>query len=530
MMGSWIIFLFLLTWSGTLCHGQNLSLEDCESSNPLICGSTNSGGDKIAVCLAKENSKGHILHTKTKCLSPNTVLGKKLSVHNCRCCEEEKGARPSPGYCPNQEPPTQEPTTLPPSSSTMSPVDNPLSIGDCESYNPKVVCGTTSWGPDKYAVCFSKTNSKGVARYRTKCVNPNKVISGKTSVHNCGCCEEESGGKKTPGYCQPASTPNYCACPTCTQDVWDSLADQFSCGARIEWLQSSYGITEKEACMKVAGREFPIPCGPCNTFICDPQTQRILPEPDDIMTLVWSDEFDQEDGTAPDSTKWKYDIGGNGWGNFEQQYYTDDLQNAFVQDGILHIRAAAATSNGNYNNDYTSARLVSKGQGDFLYGRFRVRVRLSDCTAVGTWPAVWMLPTDNLYGIWPLSGEIDIMEHVGYNAGAIHGSLHTQSYNGMIGTQKTSGIHLTDDPNDWHVYDVMWTPDRIEFAVDNLVFHEYTRPDDFTFAEWPFDQRFHLLMNVAVGGSWGGKEGVDADAFEGDGQVLEIDWVRVYQF
>ena len=123
------------------------------------------------------------------------------------------------------------------------------------------------------------------------------------------------------------------------------------------------------------------------------------------------------------------------------------------------------------------------------------------------------------------------MEHVGYNAGAIHGSLHTQSYNGMIGTQKTSGIHLTnDDFNDWHIYDVMWTPDRIEFAVDNLVYNEYTRPDDFTFAEWPFDQRFHLLMNVAVGGSWGGKEGVDADAFEGDGQVLEIDWVRVYQY
>jgi len=328
----------------------------------------------------------------------------------------------------------------------------------------------------------------------------------------------------------------YCSCPTCTQEIWDTVASDFSCGARIEWLQStsSYTTTETEACMKVAGREFPIPCGPCNTFICDPQTQRILPEPndDDATTpLAWYDEFDQEDGTAPDPTKWKYDIGGNGWGNFEQQYYTNDLHNAFVRDGILHIRAAATTT-GNYNNAYTSARLVSRGLGEnFRYGRFRARVRLSNCTAVGTWPAVWMLPTDNLYGIWPLSGEIDIMEHVGYNAGVIHGSLHTQSYNGMIGTQKTSGIHLTDDDfNDWHVYDVMWTPDRIEFAVDNLVYHEYTRPDDFTFAEWPFDQRFHLLMNVAVGGSWGGKEGINATAFEGDGQVLEIDWVRVYQY
>ena len=128
----------------------------------------------------------------------------------------------------------------------------------------------------------------------------------------------------------------------------------------------------------------------------------------DPATLVWADEF-EVDG-SPDLTKWTYDIGGGGWGNSELQYYTDRLDNVYISGGILHIRAVKEVFG---QNEYTSTRMVSRELGDWQYGRFRVRARLQDCTARGTWPAIWMLPTNSVYGGWPDSGEIDIMEHVG---------------------------------------------------------------------------------------------------------------------
>ena len=236
------------------------------------------------------------------------------------------------------------------------------------------------------------------------------------------------------------------------------------------------------------------------------------------QTPVWQDEFDYEG--APDPGKWGYDLGGDGWGNNELQYYTDKPANAFVGDGLLTI--VAHRQRVNRRNDYTSARLVSRGRGDFLYGRIEFRARLP--VGRGTWGALWMLPTDNRYGGWPRSGEIDIMEHVGHDPGRVHVTVHTQAYNHKVGTQRGQATLVEGASQSFHRYRVDWTPERIEGFIDDApafaFANEGTGPD-----AWPFDQRFHLLMNLAVGGDWGGAEGVDAAAFPA---WMEVDYVRVY--
>ena len=146
-------------------------------------------------------------------------------------------------------------------------------------------------------------------------------------------------------------------------------------------------------------------------------------EIDENWLLVWSDEFDAPD---IDMTKWSYEVGtGNwGWGNGEAQYYTDNSNNSFIEDGKLIIKAIRQSYSG---SDYTSARMVTKNKGDWTYGRIEVRAKLPAGT--GTWPAIWMMPTDSEYGGWPDSGEIDIMEHVGFDPGAIHATCHNDTYN-----------------------------------------------------------------------------------------------------
>lgn len=231
---------------------------------------------------------------------------------------------------------------------------------------------------------------------------------------------------------------------------------------------------------------------------------------------VWADEFNYTG--MPDSSRWSYDTGGHGWGNNELQYYCDS-GNAWVNGSELVITASPENYKG---MRYTSARLVSKGKGDFLYGRFEARAKLP--AGLGTWPAIWMLPTDWRYGGWPRSGEIDIMEHVGYDPEKVHISVHTKAYNHIDGTQKTAFRQVPSAMDGFHVYRVDWMPELIEGYIDDqLLFsfrNEHKRPD-----EWPFDQRFHWLLNVAVGGNWGGKNGVNPQAFPAS---LLIDYVRVY--
>lgn len=232
---------------------------------------------------------------------------------------------------------------------------------------------------------------------------------------------------------------------------------------------------------------------------------------------AWQDEF--EGSGAPDPDKWGYDLGGDGWGNNELQFYTDDQDNAFVRDGLLHVVARREAQGG---RDYTSARLVSKGKGDFLYGRIEARAKLP--SGRGTWPAIWMLPTDWTYGGWPKSGEIDIMEHVGYDPERVHISVHTQAYHHSIGTQKTATRIIKGAMDGFHVYRVDWTPQWIRGYIDDVPMFAFQNEGKGADV-WPFDQRFHVLLNLAVGGNWGGKEGVDNAVFPA---TLQVDWVRVY--
>ena len=242
---------------------------------------------------------------------------------------------------------------------------------------------------------------------------------------------------------------------------------------------------------------------------------QLLAQDSSCSYLVWIDEFDYS-GT-PDPNKWGYDIGGGGWGNQEIQTYTDSRNNSWVENGKLFIKAIKN------HEGWTSARMITKFKGDWLYGRIEVKAKLP--SGRGTWPAIWMLPTDWEYGTWPSSGEIDIMEHVGYDPGVVHGTIHTEAYNHSIGTQKGGRIVVEDASSNFHVYAIEWTTDSIHWFVDDQLYFSLNNEKK-TFKEWPFDKRFHLLLNIAIGGSWGGAQGIDPNLTEA---VMEIDYVKVFQ-
>lgn len=237
-------------------------------------------------------------------------------------------------------------------------------------------------------------------------------------------------------------------------------------------------------------------------------------------TPSWQDEFSYTG--LPDSTKWGYDIGGSGWGNNELEYYTKDLKNAHVENGVLSIEALRENVG---SRRYSSARMVTKGKAEWLYGRYEIRAKLPE--GRGTWPAIWMLASKQTYGTqyWPDNGEIDIMEHVGYDPTVIHGSMHTKTFNFTINTQKTATRRIDTALSDFHVYALEWDPDKIKFIIDEDVYLEVVRESNWNWDRWPFDQKFHLLLNLAVGGDWGGAKGVDDSIFP---KKMEVDYVRVY--
>ncbi len=241
----------------------------------------------------------------------------------------------------------------------------------------------------------------------------------------------------------------------------------------------------------------------------------------DNYQLVWSDEFDYTG--LPDSTKWMYDTEGNseGWGNNEAQYYTKaKKENAWVQNGILNIIALKEQCEG---KDYTSARLNSKA--NWLYGKIEVNAKLPK--GRGTWSAIWMMPKDWSFkdGDWPNIGEIDIMEHVGHNLGAIHASAHSTDYQWQKGTQQTDTIMISDVADKFHSYIWEWTPEVMRAYVDDQLYFEY-KNEGLGESKWPYIKPFYLILNVAVGGAWGSVEGIDAEAFP---QTMQVDYVRIFQ-
>lgn len=236
--------------------------------------------------------------------------------------------------------------------------------------------------------------------------------------------------------------------------------------------------------------------------------------------LKWSDEFDKPG--KPDPAKWKYELG-YGFRNDEKQNYTDDEKNACVKDGHLIIEAIREKSKAKDGRtaEYSSASLYSAQP--LRYGRIEVRAKLP--TGRGMWPAIWML-ADRIKTVrWPRCGEIDIMENVGYDPLAIHGSVHTQKYNHTIDTQQSSSWELSRPWDHFHVYAIEWSPERIDFYIDRVKYMTYANEGSGEEA-WPFDNAHNLKLNIAVGGMWGGVKGIDDRVFP---QRMVVDYVRAYE-
>jgi beta-glucanase (GH16 family) len=252
--------------------------------------------------------------------------------------------------------------------------------------------------------------------------------------------------------------------------------------------------------------------------------------------LVWSDEFDR--AGLPDPSRWDYETGFVR--NDERQFYTHGRkENARVEGGMLVIEArkerwrnpafdAAAKRGGGKRRlsefaEYTSASLTTRGKAVWTHGRIEVRARLP--SGRGTWPAIWTLGTSMPEVGWPACGEIDIMEFVGFEPGVIHANIHTRKYNHVKKTGKGDKVKVPDASEKFHVYAVEWDGDRMDFFVDDRKYFTYLNDGSGADA-WPFDKDQYLILNLAIGGSWGGQKGIDDAIFP---QKYLIDYVRVYQ-
>ncbi|HWH71204.1 MAG TPA: glycoside hydrolase family 16 protein, partial [Candidatus Sulfotelmatobacter sp.] len=248
---------------------------------------------------------------------------------------------------------------------------------------------------------------------------------------------------------------------------------------------------------------------------------------------VWSDEFDKPG--LPDAAKWDYETGFIR--NNEAQFYTRARQeNARVANGMLVIEARkepfknpefnpAAAGKGRRGQEfaqYTSASLTTRGKTSWTYGRIEVRAKLP--AGRGTWPAIWMLGTDRQAG-WPACGETDIMEFVGYEPGVVHANIHTAKYNHVKKTNKGNLLAVPDASEAFHVYALEWDVEHMDFFVDGQKYFTFTNEKSGPEA-WPYDKAQYLILNLAIGGAWGGTKGIDDSIFP---QKFLIDYVRVYQ-
>jgi len=241
----------------------------------------------------------------------------------------------------------------------------------------------------------------------------------------------------------------------------------------------------------------------------------------DAWELVWSDEF--EGSGAPDTTKWIYDVGNWGWGNNEPQYYTNDRrENARLEDGNLIIEARK----NDMGEEWTSARLTTRGKTSFLYGKYEFRAKVPALD--GTWAAGWFLGDEYVDELsWPYCGEIDVLECVGSEIdditgdGINHGSCHTRTYYFKEGTHITAVTDVKDMVKTFHTYSIEWTPQEIKAFVDGEHYYTYDKNKDEL--EWPFDKPQNIILNLAMGGGMGGA--IDPSV---ESQEFIIDYVRVY--
>ena len=243
-------------------------------------------------------------------------------------------------------------------------------------------------------------------------------------------------------------------------------------------------------------------------------------------TLIWSDEFDGPDDSRPDAAKWKFDIGGNGWGNHELEYYTNRPENSFVRGGNLVIQALKESFTGpdHITRDYTSARMATQGLFEQAYGRFEARIKIP--RGRGMWPAFWLLGNDIGKIGWPACGEIDIMENIGKEPSSVHGSMHGPGYSGDRAFTSTykfpGGVHFFDD---FHVFAIEWEPKAVSFFVDQELYATFTPSRLPAGMDWVFEHPFFIILNLAVGGDWPGPPD-SATVFP---QAMLVDYVRVYK-
>jgi beta-glucanase (GH16 family) len=245
-----------------------------------------------------------------------------------------------------------------------------------------------------------------------------------------------------------------------------------------------------------------------------------------VWSLVWRDEFDGPNGSAVDSTKWGFDIGGNGWGNNELETYTNRTVNSDLEGGSLVIKTLKETFTGpdNITRNFTSARLLTKNKFTLTYGRVEARIKVP--FGQGLWPAFWMLG-DNIGSVsWPNCGEIDVMENIGKEPSIVHGTFHGPGYSGANGI--TAAYTLPGRPkfsDDFHTFAVEWEPNVMRFYVDGLRYKTRTPADLPQGTTWVFNHPFFILLNVAVGGGFPGNPD-ETTVFP---QRMQVDYVRVYQ-
>lgn len=256
----------------------------------------------------------------------------------------------------------------------------------------------------------------------------------------------------------------------------------------------------------------------CNTKSTEKETT-VIETASGKWEMLWNDEFDYQG--LPDSTKWSFDTEGNAWewGNYEQQWYTAyRTENAYVNNGILSIKAQKEEWE---SKQYTSVRLRTLNKGDWKYGRIEVSAKMP--RGKGTWSAIWMMPSEDKYGKWPHSGEIDIMEQVGSHPDTIFSTVHTGAFNHIINTQVGDTLSVAGATEKFHTYVLEWEEQELRSYVDDIQYFTFKNNGEGSEA-WPFDQKFHLLLNLAIGGSLGGE--IDDSLFPHE---YQIDYVRIYK-
>ncbi len=254
------------------------------------------------------------------------------------------------------------------------------------------------------------------------------------------------------------------------------------------------------------------------------QNSTTTPPASKSYQLVWSDEFNGTDGSAPDASKWAIQTGGNGWGNNELEYYTARPQNVQVSGGNLVITAIKEdyTGTDGVTQHYTSARMQTKGLFSQTYGRFEARIKIPK--GQGMWPAFWMLGSDIDTNPWPACGEIDIMENIGKEPAIVHGSIHGPGYApGNVTASYTIPTGALSD--DYHLYAVEWEAQQIRFYIDSTLYATFAPSNLPSGSPWEFNKPFFVLLNLAVGGDWPG----NPDSTTQFPQQMLVDYVRVYQ-